>query len=167
MNSRTALEGHLTGLSKPFPGAGSAMRAAGPTTRAAFPRLELLDHPLEPAGARRFLFGRDDPTNPFVSRQRRQILPSRLRRGPRAQGHAHISRDFVQGSALSAQRIGLTLEESFSHCHHETQIWIMCEAESLLSDAPLSIWVDGMRISEVTCRNVRLGTPPQRRATGS
>lgn len=84
-----------------FPGAGSAMRTAGPTTRAAFPRLEILDCALDSAVARRFLFGRDDPTNPFVSRQRRQIPPSRPRRGSRAEGRAHIFRYFVHGSGFS------------------------------------------------------------------
>jgi hypothetical protein len=86
---------------EPFPGAGSAMRTTWPTTRAAFPRRKILDCALDSAIARRFLLGRGDPANPFVSRQRRQILPSRPRHGSRAEGRAHISRDFVHGSGFS------------------------------------------------------------------
>lgn len=105
----TAFEGSSHRSLKPFPGAGSAVRAARPTTRAAFPCPELLDRALDSAGARRFLFGRDDPTNPFVSRQRRQILPGRLRRGLRAEGRAHICRGFVHGcrSGLALYHLAL------------------------------------------------------------
>ena len=45
---------------------GSAVRTARPTTRTAFAGLKILDRALDSAAARCFLFGRDDPTNPFV-----------------------------------------------------------------------------------------------------
>ena len=98
---------------KPLPGTGSAMRAARPATRAAFPHLELLDQALDSAAARRSLFGRDDPTNPFVSRQRRQIFPSRPRLRFRAERHAQVRRSFVNGTGLTrfalAHRLIVTL----------------------------------------------------------
>jgi len=75
------------------------MRTAWPTTRAAFTRLKVFDGALDSAAARCFLFGRDDPTNPFVPRERRQILPSRLRRF-RAERHAQVHRSFVHGPEL-------------------------------------------------------------------
>jgi hypothetical protein len=86
---------------KPLPCTGSAMRTTGPTTGAAFASLEILDRALDSAAARRSLFGRDDPTNPFVPRQRRQILPSRLRRRLRAKSLAQVRRSFVQGTRVS------------------------------------------------------------------
>jgi hypothetical protein len=98
------------------------MRTAGPTTGAAFARLEFLDRALDSAAARRSLFGRDDPTNPFVPRQRRQVLPGRLRRF-RAEGLGQIRRGFVYGTgfavalhrqSLPQQRIG-RLSRSLSY----------------------------------------------------
>lgn len=86
---------------KPLPCSGSAMRATGPATGAAFASLEILDRALDPAAARRSLFGRDHPTNPFVPRQRRQMLPSRLRRGFRAKSLAQVRRSFVQRTGVS------------------------------------------------------------------
>jgi hypothetical protein len=86
---------------KPLLSAGSAMRTAGPTTGAAFARLELLDRALDSSAARCPLFGRYDPTNPFVSRQRRQILPGRLRLDSRVEGLAKVRRDFVHGTGFA------------------------------------------------------------------
>ena len=85
---------------KPLLRAGSAMRTARPTTGAAFARLKFLDRALDSSDARRYLFGRDDPTNPFVSRQRRQILPGRLRRGFRIEGAAKVRREIVHGTGV-------------------------------------------------------------------
>jgi len=76
------------------------MRAARPTTGAAFTRLKVFDRALDSAAARCFLFGREDPTNPFVPRQRRQTPPSRLRRF-RAERHAQVRRGFVHGTELA------------------------------------------------------------------
>jgi hypothetical protein len=86
---------------KPLPCAGSAMRTAGPTTGAAFTRLEILDRALDSVAACSSLFGRDDPTNPFVPRQRRQILPGRQRRRFRGEGLGEIRRGFVYRSGFS------------------------------------------------------------------
>jgi hypothetical protein len=94
------LSGSARASLKPFPGARSAVRATRPTTRAAFPRLELLDRALDSAATRRSLFGRDDPTNPFVSRQGCQMLPGRLRCRFRADSLAQIGWDFVHGSGF-------------------------------------------------------------------
>jgi hypothetical protein len=79
----------------------SAMRAAGPTTGAAFTLPKVLNRALDSAAARCFLLGRDDPTNPFIARQRRQIFPSRLRGCFRAQCHAQVRRGFVHGTWLA------------------------------------------------------------------
>jgi len=81
---------------KPLPCTGSAMGTTGPTTGTSFTSLEILDRALDSATAGRSLFGRDNPTNPFVPRERRQILPSRLRRRFRAKGLAQVSRSLVQ-----------------------------------------------------------------------
>jgi hypothetical protein len=78
-----------------------AMRTARPTTRTTFARLKFLDRALDSAAARCFLFGRDDPTNPFVPRQRRQILPSRLRLRFRVERHVQVCRSFVHGTGLA------------------------------------------------------------------
>jgi len=77
------------------------MRTARPATRTAFARLKILDRALDSAAACRLLFGRGDPTNPFVPRQRRQILPSRLRLCFRDERHAEVRRSFVQGTGLA------------------------------------------------------------------
>jgi hypothetical protein len=74
------------------------MRTARPATGAAFARLKFLDRALDSAATRCFLFGRDDPTSPFVPRQRRQILPSRPRYRVRAERLAQIRWGFVQGA---------------------------------------------------------------------
>ena len=70
------------------------MRTAGPTTGAAFTHPEFLDRALDSSAACRSLLGRDDPTNPFVARQRRQILPGCLCRRFRADGLAQVRRAF-------------------------------------------------------------------------
>ena len=80
---------------------GSAVRTARPTTRTAFAGLKILDRALDSAAARCFLFGRDDPTNPFVPCQRRQILPSRLRLRFRAERQAQVRRSFVHRTGLA------------------------------------------------------------------
>jgi len=87
---------------KPLLCAGSAVCTAGPTAGAAFACLEVFDRALDSVAARRLLFRRDDPTNPFVPRQRCQILPGRLCRRFRAEGLAQIRRGFVHrtGSAF-------------------------------------------------------------------
>ena len=74
------------------------MRTAGPTTGAAIARLEFLDRALDSAAARRCLLGRDDPANPFVPCQWRQILPGRPRRRFRAESLAQVRRGFVHGT---------------------------------------------------------------------
>ena len=71
------------------------MRTAGPTTGAAFAGLEILDRALNSATAGRFLFCRNDPTDPFVPRQRRQIIPGCLRRRARGQRFGQVSRNFM------------------------------------------------------------------------
>jgi hypothetical protein len=76
------------------------MRTAGPTTGAAFARPEFLDRALDSSAARRSLPGRDDPTNPFVACQRRQILPGRLCRRFRADGFAQVRGRFVHGTGF-------------------------------------------------------------------
>ena len=78
------------------------MWTAGPATGAAFALLEVLDSALNAAAARRLSFGRNNPTDPFVLRQRRQILPRSLRRCLRADGLAQVRRQFVHraGSAI-------------------------------------------------------------------
>jgi len=73
------------------------MRTAGPTTGAAFAGLEILDRALNSATARGFLFCRNDPTNPFIPRQRRQIFPGCLRRRVRGQRFGQVSRNFMEG----------------------------------------------------------------------
>ena len=77
------------------------MRTARPTTGAAFARLKILDRALDSAAARCLLFRRDDPTNPFVPRQRGQILPSRLRLRFRPERHAQVRRSFVYGTGFA------------------------------------------------------------------
>jgi len=86
---------------EPLLRAWSAMRAARPTTGSAFTRLKFLDRALNSAAARCFLLGRDNPTNPLVPRQRRQILPCRLRSPFRAQRRAQVRRSHVHGSGLA------------------------------------------------------------------
>jgi hypothetical protein len=71
------------------------MRAAGPTTGAAFAGLEILNRALNSAIARRFLFCRNDPTDPFVPRERRQIFPGCLRRRIRGERLGQVSRSFM------------------------------------------------------------------------
>src|SRR3984885_16021248 len=85
---------------EPLLRAWSAMRAARPTTGSAFTRLKFLDRALNSAVARCFLLGRDNPTNPLVPRQRRQILPCRRGRF-RAQRHAQVRRSRVHGTGLA------------------------------------------------------------------
>ena len=77
------------------------MWTARPTTGAAFARLEFLDRALDSAAACRSLFGRDDPTNPFVPPQRRQILPSRFGGRFRAERHVQVRRGFMHGTGLA------------------------------------------------------------------
>jgi hypothetical protein len=77
------------------------MRTSRPTTGAAFARLEVLDRPMDSAASRCFLFGRDDPTDPFVPRQRRQTSPGRLRLRFRADRHAQVCRGVVHGTGLA------------------------------------------------------------------
>ena len=76
------------------------MRAARPATGAALTRLEFLDRALDSPATRYFLFCRDDPTSPFVPRQRRKTLPSRPRHRVRAERHTQVRRGFVQGTRL-------------------------------------------------------------------
>jgi hypothetical protein len=77
------------------------MRTARPATGAAFARLKFFDRALDSAATRYFLFGRDDPTSPFVPRQRRQILPSRPRHRVRAERLAQVRGGFVQGPGIA------------------------------------------------------------------
>jgi hypothetical protein len=77
------------------------MRTARPTTGPPFTRLKFLDRALNSVVAGCFLLGRDDPTDPFVPRQRRQILPCRPRGRLRAQRHAQVRRGFVDGTGLT------------------------------------------------------------------
>ena len=75
------------------------MGASRPTARAAFPRRKLLDGALDSASARRFLLGRDDPTDPFVSRQWGDIGPEALRSGIGFYGYPEIYWQFVHRAA--------------------------------------------------------------------
>jgi hypothetical protein len=86
---------------EPLLRAWSAMWTARPTTGSAFTRLKVLDRALNSAVARYFLLGRNNPTDPFVPRQRRQILPCRLRGRFRAQCHVQVRRGFVHGTGLA------------------------------------------------------------------
>ena len=86
---------------EPLLGAGSAMGAARPTTGPAFTRLKFLDRALDSAAARRFLLGRNDPTNPFISSERCQILPGSLRLRFRSKRNAQVHRRFVRGTGLA------------------------------------------------------------------
>jgi hypothetical protein len=109
--SVSSLDCHLARLFlEPLLRTGSAMRTARPTTGSAFARLKFLHRALNSVIARCFLLGRDDPTNPFVPRQRRQILPCRLRGPFRAQRHAQVHRGFVHGTGLAR----------FAFVHHFT-----------------------------------------------
>jgi hypothetical protein len=87
---------HAYGSSlEPLLRAGPAMRTARPTTGTAFACLKILDRALDSATACYFLFGRDDPTYPFVPRQRGKVLPGRQRLGFRAERRAQVRRSFV------------------------------------------------------------------------
>jgi hypothetical protein len=100
------------------------MRTAGPTTGAAFARMEFLDRALDPADARRSLFGRNDPTNPFVPSQSRQIFPGGQRRRFRAKGGTQVRRGFVRGTWFAMAL----------HCHslQRVKITTLCEAADCL-----------------------------------
>jgi hypothetical protein len=91
---------------EPLLRARSAMRTARPTTGTAFARLKILDRALDSAAARRILFGRGDPTNPFFPRQRRKVLPNRQRLGFRAERHAQVRRSFMHRTRLGRFVLG-------------------------------------------------------------
>lgn len=61
-----------------------------------FAGLKVLDCTSDSAVAPCFLFCRDFPTNPFIARERRQILPCCLGRSFRAERHAQVNWCFVQ-----------------------------------------------------------------------
>ena len=86
---------------KPLFRTGPAMRTARPATGTAFTCFKFLDRALDSAAARCSLFSRDDPTNPFVPRQRRQILPGRSRCRIRTEDFAEVRRGLVQGCRLA------------------------------------------------------------------
>ena len=118
---------------EPLLRAGSAVRTARPTTRTAFARLKFLDRALDSAAARCFLFGRDDPTNPFVPRERRQILPSRPRLCFRADRYAQVVRSFVHGTGLACSalvhrfNILAGLAHALGYMSKEQWRWLGCE----------------------------------------
>src|SRR5579863_3800876 len=60
----------------------SAMRTAGPATRPALALREIFNGSLDVSSTRFQLFRRSHPADPFVARQRRDVLPGgeRLRR---------------------------------------------------------------------------------------
>jgi hypothetical protein len=103
---------HLRGklprsLLKPLLGTGPAMRTTGPTTGAAFACLEFFNRALNPSAARRGLLGRDDPTNPFVPRQRRQVFPSRLRPGLQRESFTKICRSLMHRTWFAQRKFAL------------------------------------------------------------
>jgi len=59
----------------------SAVRASGPTARPAHASAHLIDADLDAAFPSTFFFGRGDPTDPLVSRQRGDIAPEALGSG--------------------------------------------------------------------------------------
>src|SRR5215467_4467158 len=77
------------------------MRTSRPATGTAFALFEFLDRALDSAVARWSLSGRDDPTDPFIPRQRRQVAPGRLRGCVRCEGFAEVRRSRVQGAGLT------------------------------------------------------------------
>lgn len=77
------------------------MRTARPTTGTPFAGLKVLNRAFDSAAARCFLFGRDNPTDPFVPRQRRQIFPGRLRRRFQAQRNTQVRRSLVDRTGLA------------------------------------------------------------------
>jgi len=59
------------------------MRATGPTARPPHPARKFGQGFLDPDASRFLLFARDDPANPLVTRQGRDIVPYGLRRAGR------------------------------------------------------------------------------------
>lgn len=94
---------------KPLLCAGPPMRTAGPATWASLARCELLHRTLNPAAARRCLFGRENPTNPFVLCQGRQILPGNLRRRFRTESLAQIRRRLMYRTRPARNFHGISL----------------------------------------------------------
>ncbi len=72
-----------------------AMRATGPTTRPAHSFLKLRAHSLDvlPSGFR--LLDGENPADPFIAREWRNILPCRSRRWVRSKDLSQISWHFV------------------------------------------------------------------------
>ena len=82
-NYLTNTAGHLRcssgGPAKRLDNVCSTMRTARPTTGSPFSFSEAGTAPFDPASSCFCLFGRLDPANPFIARQRRNVLP-RLQR---------------------------------------------------------------------------------------
>ena len=68
---------------------------------ATFSGPKFLDRTLDSAAARCVLLGRYYPADPFVPRQRRQILPSRLRRRSQSERRPQVRRSLVNGTGFT------------------------------------------------------------------
>ena len=77
------------------------MWTARPAARPALSGRELFERSADSAAARRFLFRRDNPTNPFVPGQRRQALPGSPRRRGRADSLRQVRRNPVYGTGFA------------------------------------------------------------------
>ena len=70
----------------------SAVRASGPTARPAHASAHLIDADFDAAFSSTFFFGRGDPTDPLVSRQRGNIGPEALGSGVGFDGSPEVCR---------------------------------------------------------------------------
>jgi len=77
----------------------STMRTAGPAAGAPLPVLEVLAAPGDPARSGLRLLGRRDPADPFVARERRDVLPCRQRLGVGYEGLFQVRGQVVDHAA--------------------------------------------------------------------
>ncbi len=77
----------------------SAVRAAGPTARPAHSSTHLIEADLDAAFPCFLFLGRCDPTDPLVSRQRRDVGPEAYRNGVGLDGSPEVWRQLMDSAA--------------------------------------------------------------------